>query len=199
VTNKTQDKFIGRILGERYELVSRLGEGGMGLVYRARQLSMDREVAVKLLHPGLVSDETTSKRFEVEMRAMARMEHPNAVQVFDYGRTDEGEAYLVMELLKGMTLEKLMTQGPVTLDRIISITHQVALALEAAHRKGMVHRDIKPANIMIVDAYGRSDWVKVLDFGLARLGSDTSQLTLEGAVQLRVRLTPARTFTPLVV
>ena len=110
MTNKTQDRFVGRILAERYELLSRLGEGGMGMVYRARQLSMDREVAVKLLHPGLIADETTSKRFEVEMRAMARMEHPNAVQIFDYGRTEEGEAYLVMELLKGMTLEDLMAE-----------------------------------------------------------------------------------------
>jgi cytochrome c peroxidase len=184
VTDSKRSSYIGRVLADRYELLDSLGEGGMGMVFRARQISMDREVAVKLLHPSLVEDETTMKRFEVEMRAMANMEHPNAAQVFDFGQTDEGEAFLVMELLKGKTLEDLMKEGPLSNDRIISIAHQVALALEEAHRKGMIHRDIKPANIMIVNAYGRSDWVKVLDFGLARFGSggDTSRLTQQGAV-----------------
>ena len=149
MTQPTRDSLIGRILADRYELLARLGEGGMGMVFRARQLSVDREVAVKLLHPGLVHDATSHKRFEIEMRAMAQMEHPNAIQIFDYGRTDEGETYMVMELLKGQTLAEAIQQGPLSLDRIVSITHQVLLALEEAHRKGMVHRDIKPANIMI--------------------------------------------------
>ncbi len=160
--------MLGETLAGRYELLDVIGEGGMGLIVRARQLSMDRDVAVKLVRPEALTDELARKRFEREVRIAKTLVHPNIVQLFDYGQVD-GAAYVVMELLEGETLHDLIKrEAPLSVGRAIDILEQVLNALTVAHSKGFVHRDLKPVNIFLTDAGRRRDFVKVLDFGIAR-------------------------------
>jgi Tol biopolymer transport system component len=155
----------------RYRLERRIAKGGMGSVWAARDTRLDRDVAVKLLPLTLLDEPSAGPRFEREARAMGRLQHANVVAVFDIGTADPGTGddtpYLVMELLQGRSLNQLLEDGPLPPRRAAKILHQVALALTAAHRAGVVHRDLKPSNIMVAD----SGHVKVLDFGLARLTS----------------------------
>lgn len=174
------DHLLGRTFDGRYTIVEKLGEGGMGSVYRSRQHSFGREVAIKVVNPGLVTDPMIIKRFLREAKLSSRLSHPNAVAVLDFGQTDDGIFYLVMELVNGRTLHDAMSQTPqFPPERVVRIGTQICDALECAHDLGIVHRDLKPSNVMILTT-GR-DLVKVLDFGLAKsLAPDDRGTTMTG-------------------
>ena len=168
------DPLIGRTLDEKYRLDERLGTGGMGTVYRATHLLIDRPVAIKLLNPRFVEDEEAQARFRREARAAGRLQHTNAVAVTDFGRTSDGFVYIVMELLEGRTLRDVLArEAPLDTARAVSIMLQIAAAVAAAHEAGIIHRDLKPANIFIVQRKDAPPFVKVLDFGIAKLAADT--------------------------
>jgi serine/threonine protein kinase len=168
------DPLVGRVLDEKYRLDEWLGEGGMGTVYRATHLLIDRPVAVKVLHSRFVEDDAAQQRFRREARAAGRLQHPNAVAVTDFGRTDAGCVYIVMELLEGRTLREVLAQeSPLPVERAVSLMSQTAAAVEAAHEAGVIHRDLKPANIFVVQRKNLPPVVKVLDFGIAKLAADS--------------------------
>jgi eukaryotic-like serine/threonine-protein kinase len=168
------DPLIGRTLDEKYRLVDRLGTGGMGTVYRATHLLIDRPVAVKVLNQRFVEDEAAQARFRREARAAGRLQHNNAVTVTDFGRTQDGFVYLVMELLEGRTLRDVLArEAPLDTARSVSLMLQISAAVGAAHEAGVIHRDLKPANIFIVQRKDAPPFVKVLDFGIAKLAADT--------------------------
>lgn len=179
---------IGEVIAERYELVRLLGTGGMGAVYGARQVAMDRAVAIKIIHGHLTGNEEYVRRFQREMQAAARVRHENSIHVYDYGQTEQGELYLVMELIEGRTLaDVLRDAGSLPEDRTIHVIRQIARALGAIHHEGVIHRDLKPGNVMLTDRYGESDIVKVMDYGIARLVATDeheamSALTETGAI-----------------
>jgi tRNA A-37 threonylcarbamoyl transferase component Bud32 len=169
-----RDRLAGRVLDEKYRLDERLGEGGMGTVYRATHLLIERPVAVKVLHPRFVEDEAAQERFRREARAAGRLQHTNAVTVTDFGRTADGFVYIVMELLEGRNLREVLAfESPLESRRAVALMLQVAAAVEAAHESGVIHRDLKPANIFIVQPKNAPPVVKVLDFGIAKLAADT--------------------------
>jgi serine/threonine-protein kinase len=166
------DDLLGVVLDDKYRLDERLGEGGMGTVYRATHLLIERPVAVKVLNPRLVADETAKERFRREARAAGRLQHTNAVAVTDFGETRDGLAYLVMELLEGRQFrEVLARESPLDPARAVSLMLQIAAAVEAAHEAGIIHRDLKPGNIFLVQRPDSPYIVKVLDFGIAKLAT----------------------------
>ncbi|MBL8115701.1 MAG: serine/threonine-protein kinase, partial [Acidobacteria bacterium] len=162
-----------------YRIVSRLGTGGMGEVYRARDTRLDRDVAIKILPDSVALSPESSRRFEQEARAVALLSHPNLLAIHDVGR-HEGRLYAVMELLEGQTLLERLEAGPIPLRKTLDWALQLAQGLAAAHDRGIVHRDLKPENVFIT----RDGHVKILDFGLARTlsGDRPSRLTGPGLV-----------------
>lgn len=182
---KKKDALIGEVLGGRFVVLKKIGAGGMGAVYRARQEGMDRDVAVKVLLGDLTDNDTVLRRFTLEALAVSRLKHPNTIQIFDYGQTPQGNPYIAMELLEGATLhDVLRKERPLPVRRALRIMAQVASSLSEAHDKGIVHRDLKPENIFLIKVGDNSDFVKVLDFGLAKLreGDDKGTLTQAGSI-----------------
>ena len=178
------DPLLGRTVADgRYQVLALLGVGGMGTVYRALQHPLERQVALKLIHRELAMNETIVARFEREMRMTASIEHPHTVRVYDFGRID-GQPFLAMEYLAGRSLRAILdTTGALPPGRLAAIGLQIAKALRAAHQAGIVHRDLKPDNVLLVDGYGERDFVKVLDFGIARpLEQDAGFQTSAGAI-----------------
>jgi serine/threonine-protein kinase len=174
VRDSGEDHFVGQTLPGGYHIVDLISIGGMGRVYRAEQSVLGRTVAVKLIHPHLLSDENSALRFLTEARAASRLNHPNSIAVFDFGRTDDGQPYLVMEFLRGKDLARIAyEEGALPFPRIINILQQVLAALAEAHDLGIIHRDLKPENIFVEPMRRGGDFVKVLDFGLAKLKADT--------------------------
>lgn len=164
------DPLVGRVLDGRYHIEERIGAGGMGRVYRARHLRMEHAVAVKVLHADLGEDPTAARRFSREARRTFRFDHPHCVRVLDFGSTPQGLLFLVMEHLTGRTAgQELAVDGPMAPARVVHIARQVCDALAYAHELGFVHRDIKPDNLMLLHRGSDPDFVKVLDFGLAKL------------------------------
>ena len=164
-----EDPMIGRVLDDRFKVRMRLGAGAMGVVYCAWQASIGREVAIKVMDPRLGHDDTTAKRFFREARLASLLSQPNTVAVYDFGQTNDGLFYLVMERLRGQTLRQILRKsGPFSVARTVRIGVQLCDALEAAHGLGVIHRDLKPSNLFILDKPHGRDLLKVLDFGLAK-------------------------------
>lgn len=172
------DRLIGQVVGGAYELVGRIGEGGMGAVYEAHHLRLHKRVAVKVMSRAMARHPDALARFHREARIASRLGHPNLVNVHDFGTSDEGEPYLVMEHLEGEDLERRIRRaGSVPLANAVKIARQVASALAVVHAKGIVHRDLKPANIFLVQVPGEPDLVKVLDFGVSKIKAGGTKLT----------------------
>jgi len=171
-----QFEFLGE--GKRYQLQDPIGRGGMATIYRGHDLRMDRTVAIKVLREAYNTDPKFVRRFELEAKAASALQHPNIVQVYDYGLTD-GNYFIVMELVEGTDLRRyLKARGVLDVDRAVIIAHDVALGLGAAHRRGIVHRDVKPQNILV----GRGGSIKLTDFGIASVYKDINaeRLTTTG-------------------
>ena len=187
MTQSFAEGLVGIVLDGRYRLDALLGEGGMGAVYRAHHLAMDRRVAVKLLKPHLTHDHTALERFAREARSTQKVDSPHAVKVLDYGVAPHDDYYMVLEYLDGRTVQReLDVDGPFAPARVLHIAKHALLALGAAHRIGLVHRDIKPDNLLLMRAGDDPDFTKVLDFGVAKLmegaaKSSRSQLSLTQA------------------
>ncbi|MGH9552031.1 MAG: serine/threonine protein kinase, partial [Terriglobales bacterium] len=198
------EALIGTVIAERYEIVSFIGMGGWSQVYKGKHLTLNRFVAIKILHEHMAQDPAKIQRFQQEARAQSSLTHPNIATVFDSGLMPNGQPYLVMDFLDGLTLDEIVTQsGRLSTQRALPIFIQAASALQAAHQKGFVHRDLKPANIMILSAdkvtggdtkqnpfasamketaqaplsptADTDDVVKILDFGLARMMEQDSR------------------------
>lgn len=164
----------GDTIAGRYEIISLIGSGGGGSVYKARQLNVEREVALKLLPAESMEDLAAMRRFEREARLISRLRHPNTITVYEFDRTQDGVLYIVMELIHGQSLKDTLKQDLVLPPpRAVRILQQALKSLAEAHSVGIVHRDIKPANIMLCDMHGDQDFVKVLDFGVATVLADT--------------------------
>src|SRR5947209_10881972 len=175
VLAKTDNALIGQTLADKYRIEEIINEGGMGTVYRGTHVLMDKTVAVKVLHPALAADDKIVARFSREAKAASRISHPHALSVTDFGESENGVVFLVMEYLKGEPLKDVIhREGPMPLPRVVEIIRQVCGALEAAHNEGVVHRDLKSDNIMLVDI-GGGDWAKVLDFGIAKITEKVGQ------------------------
>ncbi len=182
------DSLVGDTLDGRYFIKAKIGEGGMGVVFAARHAVIERPLAIKVLKREVMRDTATIRRFVQEAKAASRIGHPNIVDVTDFGTTPEGMTYSVMEFVDGTTLAKAIKHGaPFPAERAIRIASQIARALGAAHDKGIVHRDLKPENVFLIDREGRTDFVKIVDFGIAKVTpldgqSDGPRLTRVGSV-----------------
>jgi serine/threonine-protein kinase len=175
------DPMIGKVVAGRYRLEARLGEGGMGVVYRARHVLIERVVALKLIRPDLRGETHLRAWMLREARAANRVDHAHIIDIHDIGETEEGELYLVMEHLVGTPLSAELARGPMPIARAIDILEQMCAALARAHDLGVVHRDLKSDNILLTQRGGRKDFVKILDFGLAAIARDP-RLAPKGAV-----------------
>ncbi|MEM1416513.1 MAG: protein kinase [Myxococcota bacterium] len=164
-----KDPLVGKTVGGRYRLISRLGAGGMSSVYLARHVMIDRLVAVKTLRRDLAQDPVQRDRFIREARAVNRINHDNIVEITDFGETDDGLVYLVMEYVPGEPLLKALDEAPFPPARAIHIAEQIGRALGRAHQMGVVHRDLKPENVVLVARKSGKDFVKILDFGIAKI------------------------------
>ena len=178
-----EDALVGRVVADRFRIVGRLGEGGMGTVYEARHLVIDKRVALKLLRPEITASPEAVMRFQREARAASTIGHPNIVAMDDFGRLPDGQVYLTMEYLEGQPLSELVARGPLDPLAAVDIAIQVAHGLAAAHAKGIVHRDMKAANVFLLEG---SAQVKILDFGVAKVsaaeGREEGALTRTGVI-----------------
>lgn len=176
--------LVGSVVAERYHVIKKLGEGGMGAVYLAEHVKMGRKSALKVMHPGMNADPDAVARFNREASNASRLSHPNICGIYDFGETPEGLIYLAMEFIEGKALADLIeADGALAPARAASIVHQTADALQIAHDAGIVHRDLKPDNIMVTKHRDGSDLVKVVDFGIAKASSsDAQKVTKTGLV-----------------
>jgi eukaryotic-like serine/threonine-protein kinase len=184
-TSLPRAALVGRILGDRYRVLGRIGQGGMGTVYLCEHVTLGKRMAVKVLRPEFSSDEELVRRFQHEARAASQIGQENIVDVYDFGHTPEGSAYFVMEALEGESLARVLhREGPLPLGRAVRILLQICHALDAAHRRGIVHRDLKPENVFLLRRPDGTDFVKVLDFGIAKSSTspDASRLTRAGSI-----------------
>src|SRR5579862_4863374 len=169
VAASPDDPLIGKTLPGGFLILELIGIGGMGRVYRAEQTTLGRTVAVKIIHPHLVGEENAAARFITEARAASRLNHPNSVGIIDFGKTEDGQLYLVMEFLRGKDLARVQyEEGPLSFRRIVSILRQMLAALSEAH-----HLGLKPENVILEPVRTGGDFVKVVDFGLAKMRAET--------------------------
>ena len=170
-----QDPYIGSVLDGRYEILAKIGEGGMGVVYKARQVSIDRVIAIKVLNPQMANDQQWVQRFSNEARACSRLQHPNTIKMFDFGQTQDGRFFMTMEFLDGQVLRSAITNSsPMQPARVMRILVQCCASLAEAHSIGIIHRDIKPDNVFLLNMPGSPDFVKLLDFSVAKLLAEGS-------------------------
>ncbi len=176
--------LIGTIQADKYIITSLISEGGMGAVYRALQMPVEREIAFKVLLTELQDSDKGRDRFIQEARAISKLQHPNIITLFDFGFSQTGHPYMAMEYAPGVSLAKWGQAPGLTMDRILHVFEQILAALGEAHRQGIIHRDLKPDNMIITRAGDDMDFVKLLDFGIARITNETATrgLTREGEV-----------------
>ncbi|MGM0557183.1 MAG: serine/threonine protein kinase [Myxococcota bacterium] len=179
-----EDSRIGKLTADKFVIVDLISEGGMGAVYKAIQLPVEREVAVKVLRAELEDSDQGRDRFIREARAVSKLTHPNVITLHDFGFEQSGHPYMVMEYAPGVSLAGWLRRGDLTVSRIIHVLQQVLSALSDAHQRGIVHRDLKPENLIVTKTGNDQDYIKLLDFGIARLVNEgaTRGLTREGEV-----------------
>lgn len=181
------DPLLGALIDERYRVEALIAKGAVGSVYKAKQELLGRQVALKVLHGYLGADPESLVRFHREAKAISRLEHPNLLTLYDFGMTADGQPYFVMDLLNGTTLAKVLSnEGRLDARRALSIVKQVLEALSEAHKKGIVHRDIKPPNIVLVEKEDTKEFVKLVDFSIAKMADNSTidpvQLTVDGII-----------------
>ena len=182
-----RDPMVGTCLMGKYDIIDVIGHGGMGVVYKGRQVLMDRTVAIKMLQSQHIADSMSVKRFHQEGKAASKMNHPHVITVYDFGVTPtSGQPFIVMDYLLGTDLSQIIKdEGQLGVERSLKILAQSTDALDHAHRMGVIHRDLKPSNIMLIDYEDEKDYVKVVDFGVAKLisaGGEQQRLTQMGEV-----------------
>jgi serine/threonine protein kinase len=183
--------MIGQVFDERYRIVRKLGEGGMGEVFLAEHINLGRQDALKVLREDMATDPEFVARFRREARATNRLQHPNIVAVYDFGKLEGGRFYLAMELITGERLDGVVRRGPLPVARVLRILAQLADAVDHAHSRGVVHRDLKPENLLLVEHRGRADILKVLDFGIAKILKGDSQDAVTLSHKGKIYGTPA--------
>lgn len=174
----------GKLIADRYLILEKIGEGGMGLVYKVKHKELDKFFALKLMQQSLSSNDAAAKRFEQEAKIMSVIEHPNLVSIIDFGRTSSKQLYFVMEYLEGATmLQWIQKHGKIPVPVALNLFQQICSALDLAHNRGLVHRDLKPANVMLVDKLGKTE-CKILDMGLAKMTMEGMNLAKTEAGEL---------------
>ncbi|MCA9678588.1 MAG: protein kinase, partial [Myxococcales bacterium] len=174
----------GREIAGRYRILAKLGEGGMGAVYRGEQISLKRKCAIKLLRPELSADPGLVRRFNAEAELVAKLSHPNTVNIYDFGQDADGTLFIAMEYLEGRSLRQaIMTEGPLPPSRALHVAAQIAASLGDAHAHGIVHRDLKPDNVMLTARGREHDVVRVLDFGIAKVRDEQNKVTVNPMTQ----------------
>jgi serine/threonine-protein kinase len=176
------DPLVGTTIDGRYRLEARIGEGGMGVVYRASHTVLKKALAIKVMRGEQAQDPEVVQRFVQEAQSASAIGHPNIIGISDFGTTTDGSVYFAMEYLQGQSLGKAMEHGPLARERAVHIFVQMASALDAAHQRGIVHRDLKPDNVFLIRQDGRDDFVKVLDFGIAKVKNAAAKITRTGMV-----------------
>jgi serine/threonine protein kinase len=187
LTPLSHDDLVGTVLDGRYEITELLGGGGMGLVYKAKHRLINRTVAIKVLHKHMVSSGDALKRFRLEAEAASSLNVPNILTIHDFGISELGQPYMVMDYLAGISLQDVLeAEGRLEVLRALGIFSQVCTALKHAHDKQILHRDLKPSNIMLIEFEGQPDFVKIVDFGIAKLlgrtDGELGQLTRTGEI-----------------
>ncbi len=171
-----KDPMLGQVLANNYEILSIIGHGGMGIVYKDKHLLMDRYVAIKMLHASSVTNAINYKRLQQEGKATSRLNHPNVITVYDFDIAPTGQPYIVMDFLSGIGLSDIIKKnGHISVERTLNIIMQCCDGLSHAHKQGVVHRDLKPTNIMLLDNDDGEDKVKIVDFGVAKIVNESSE------------------------
>ncbi len=188
LVKKPVDPLVGKVVDNKYVILERIGTGAMGSIYKAEHRALSKQIALKILHRHLLTEESQVKRFHREAKAASRLNHPNAIVMLDFGQTEDGLSYIAMEFLPGKDLCRVLFEdGRLSEDRMVRIATQILDALDEAHAAGVIHRDLKPENIMIEPLRSNPDFVKVLDFGIAKIrdytgGENSSFKTATGMV-----------------
>jgi predicted Ser/Thr protein kinase len=178
-----KDPLVGKVIDGRFEVIERVGEGGMGVVYKVRQVPIGRIVAMKVLSQEMAGDPNWVMRFEREARASSQLQHPNTIRMFDFGKTREGRLFMTMEFLDGRSLREVIADdAPLDPARVLKVLVQCCASLGEAHAAGIIHRDIKPDNVFLLNMGGSPDFVKLLDFSVAKLLQESDGMRTQAGI-----------------
>jgi len=182
------EALVGEVIANRYHIETRIGEGAMGAVYRAKHVKVGRAFAVKILHPRLLEDAKQLQRFEREAELAGRLRHPNVIGVVDVGETHNGLRYMVMDFAEGPDLASMLSEAPMPPQRVVNLTRQMLEGLFHAHEQGLIHRDFKPENVIVEQLAGGREVARIVDWGVAIVREDAAdaergdRLTTKGIV-----------------